>query len=270
MRVLMIYRSTRFSPNSIEKDRKILEEVGNVLLKDGAEVEYVKEEKLPTDTDAEIIFSMGRLPSTVEWIEKKEKEGIRVVNGSIGMRNSGRSTIERMMRENAIPAASFEGKYGYWLKRGDAAAQHEEDVVYAKNETERNRVLLDFKARGIVDVVVTAHVNGDLVKFYGVSGTGFFRCFYPTDCGDSKFGNELHNGAALHHEFDRRLLMTNAEMLADISGLQVYGGDCIIRSDGTFAIIDFNDWPSFSRCREEAAVAIASLGKRANVELLGV
>ena len=270
MRVLMIYRSTRFSPNSIEKDRKILEEVGNVLLKDGAEVEYVKEEKLPTDTDAEIIFSMGRLPSTVEWIEKKEKEGIRVVNGSIGMRNSGRSTIERMMRENAIPAAPFEGKYGYWLKRGDAVAQHEEDVVYAKNETERNRVLLDFKARGIVDVVVTAHVNGDLVKFYGVSGTDFFRCFYPTDCGDSKFGNELHNGAASHHEFDRQLLMTNAEMLADISGLQVYGGDCIIRSDGTFAIIDFNDWPSFSRCREEAAVAIASLGKRANVELLGV
>ena len=51
--------------------------------------------------------------------------------------------------------------------------------------------------------------------------------------------------------------MTTAERLAAVIGLDVYGGDCIVRSDGTFAIIDFNDWPSFSRCREEAAKAIA-------------
>ena len=105
-------------------------------------------------------------------------------------------------------------------------------------------------------MVVTAHVAGDLVKFYGVRGTGFFKCFYPTDDGENKFDNELHNGAAHHYAFDSQQLMTTAERLAAVIGLDVYGGDCIVRSDGTFAIIDFNDWPSFSRCREEAAKAI--------------
>lgn len=41
--------------------------------------------------------------------------------------------------------------------------------------------------------------------------------------------------------------------------VDVYGGDCIVRPDGTFCVIDFNDWPSFSRCRGEAAEAIARL-----------
>ena len=39
----------------------------------------------------------------------------------------------------------------------------------------------------------------------------------------------------------------------------IYGGDCIVRDDGSFALIDFNDWPSFARCREEAAAAICRL-----------
>ena len=45
-------------------------------------------------------------------------------------------------------------------------------------------------------------------------------------------------------------------MIADIIGIDVYGGDGIVRDDGTFAIIDFNDWPSFSPCVEEAAEQI--------------
>ena len=47
--------------------------------------------------------------------------------------------------------------------------------------------------------------------------------------------------------------------LAAALGVSVYGGDAIVRADGSFCLIDFNDWPSFSRCREEAADAIASL-----------
>ena len=37
----------------------------------------------------------------------------------------------------------------------------------------------------------------------------------------------------------------------------VYGGDCIVDSDGKMQIIDFNDWPSFAPCRNEAAPYIA-------------
>ena len=39
----------------------------------------------------------------------------------------------------------------------------------------------------------------------------------------------------------------------------IYGGDVIIGSDGIARLIDLNDWPSFSACREEAADAIAGL-----------
>ena len=32
-----------------------------------------------------------------------------------------------------------------------------------------------------------------------------------------------------------------------------------MREDGSYVIIDFNDFPSFSRCRDEAAKAIVEL-----------
>ena len=173
---------------------------------------------------------MGRLPETIEWLARKEQQARITVNSSKALRNASRSTIERLMRENDIPAAPLEGDEGYWLKRGDAAAQQKGDVVYAKDGEERERLLADFKARGISDVVVTAHVAGDLVKFYGVRGTGFFKCFYPTDDGESKFDNELHNGAAHHYAFDSQQLMATAERLAAVIGLDVYGGEAMALS----------------------------------------
>jgi hypothetical protein len=42
-----------------------------------------------------------------------------------------------------------------------------------------------------------------------------------------------------------------------LAGLDVYGGDWIVQTDGTPVLIDLNDWPSFSPCREEASEAIA-------------
>ena len=97
------------------------------------------------------------------------------------------------------------------------------------------------------------------MKFYGVSATGFFRYYYPTDDGLSKFGQEQLNGQAHHYPFSATDLQTKAEALAAAVGLQVYGGDAIVTADGSWYMIDFNDWPSFSRCREEAAEAIAGL-----------
>ena len=50
-----------------------------------------------------------------------------------------------------------------------------------------------------------------------------------------------------------------AERASRVAGVDVYGVDCIVRADGSVCLIDFNDWPSFSRCRDEAAQAIAKL-----------
>ena len=163
------------------------------------------------------------------------------------------------MQQNHIPVPPQEGTDGYWLKRGDAAAQSKDDVQFAATKSDLLAKVRLFEARGISEYVVSAHVVGDLVKFYGVQGTGFFRYYYPTDDGQTKFDDERHNGSAHHYSFSVPQLQQDAERLAEAVGVQVYGGDAIIRSDGSYCIIDFNDWPSFSRCRESAAEAIASL-----------
>jgi hypothetical protein len=69
------------------------------------------------------------------------------------------------------------------------------------------------------------------------------------------------NGKAQHFAFDEPYLIHEVHRLADVVSLDIYGGDAIIDKDGRIYIIDFNDWPSFSRCREDAAKAIAKLLK---------
>ena len=139
-------------------------------------------------------------------------------------------------------------------------AMEKNDVQKAHdNIMKTENIIEEFQARGINNLVVTAHVEGDLVKFYGVAGTGFFHTCYPTDGNFSKFGDEHLNGKALHTAFNLNCLHHDASKLAGLTGIMVYGGDCIVRPDGSYAIIDFNDWPSFSCCRNEATLAIAQL-----------
>lgn len=261
MQVLMIQRAKLFSPNSVEKDLAILEAVAVSLRGEGHIVRIVSEEQLPEGKPLQdtCVFSMGRLPETLAWL--KSLHGIRVINSPEGVENCARSRLQTILSQLAIPVPPQEGPDGYWLKRGDAAAQSKDDVQFAATKAELFEKTADFEARGNHEYVVSAHVVGDLVKFYGVAGTGFFRYFYPTDDRQSKFGDEQHNGVAHHYAFDDTRLQRQMDLLAGAVGLQVYGGDCIVRSDGSWVVIDFNDWPSFSRCREEAASAIAKLIK---------
>lgn len=145
-----------------------------------------------------------------------------------------------------------------WVKRGDACAQSAGDVRYVENAALLPEVIDDFAARGIEEVVICDHAEGDLVKFYGVEGDPFFYFFYPTS-GEhfSKFGLEAINGAPRNYHFDANALKQCADHTARCTQMPIYGGDCIVRPDGSWVIIDFNDWPSFSLCCEEAATAIA-------------
>lgn len=111
--------------------------------------------------------------------------------------------------------------------------------------------------RGIKRAVINRHLDGDLVKFYGVAGTNFFFWFYPMEKKHSKFGDENINGMPAHFGFDPEKMKRMSNRIADILGVKIYGGDCIIAPDGSFKFIDFNDWPSFAPCRREAAPQIA-------------
>lgn len=150
--------------------------------------------------------------------------------------------------------------YPLWVKRGDACAQSAADTRFVTSACKLSEAFADFRARGIANAVLSRHLQGDLVKFYGVEGTDFFYHSYATKDGRvGKFGLEVHNGEPHGYNFDVALLKAEADRVARASGLSIYGGDAVIDADGTARIIDFNDCPSFGSCRKEAARAIATL-----------
>lgn len=275
--LISIYRAERYSPNSVERDKAIMDAVCEKL-STRYTIYKIREEDIDTEgmplmlrlTDAHqphsgaplLVLSMARSRKALDILTQMEAEGARVINRPQAVLNATRTVIERMMRENDIPCAPLHGDHGWWIKRGDEAAQEKGDVRFAADERERDATIEEFHKRGITDIVTTAHVRGDLVKFYGVTGTAFFHTTYPTDGGFSKFGDETRNGTSRHTPFDIAALHGDASRLAQLTGIEVYGGDCIVRSDGSYAIIDFNDWPSFSVCRHDAAEAIASVATK--------
>ncbi|MBQ9637294.1 MAG: hypothetical protein IJV36_05295 [Prevotella sp.] len=264
MKIIAVRRDDRFSPNSVEKDRLILESACQKVCArieregEACGLRWVDEAELKPSDEADLYLSMARNPETLHVLDGFEQQGRRVVNTARGVRNCQRSLLEKVMRENSIPMPTAEiGAGAVWLKRGDAAAQSKDDVVFCKDAEALREAISDFEARGISDYVVSRHVEGDVVKFYGVGDT-FFRHYYPTDDGLTKFSDEAeHNGPSHHYAFDAAGLQQEVARLARLLQVEVYGGDAIIDSEGRFYIIDFNDWPSFSRCREEAAEAIA-------------
>lgn len=259
MKVLAITRAEIYSPNSVEKDRAIMEAVADRLREKGCDVCLIGEDSLTFPDyigsleSPDLILTMGRRPETIAWLKHS---GVEAVNTPEGVENCSRSRLQAIMECIGTPVPPKEGSNGYWLKRGDAAAQTSDDVMFATDKEALAAAVRTMRDRGIKDFVVSAHVMGDLVKFYGVGQGRFFRYYYPTDDGQSKFGDECRNGTACHYPFDSEALQREAERLAEAVGVNIYGGDAIVRANGSFCLIDFNDWPSFSRCREEAAEEI--------------
>ena len=267
-KTLLIQRAACYSPNSEEKDLAILQEVGCFfddakIIGEGELVEnfstynqLISAESLGSGNAYYQIISMARSPKALDCLEQLEQRGIRVLNSSVGVRACQRSNVEKVMRENHLPLPPDEGDEGYWVKRADAAAQSKEDVCFCHDWAEVEKIKSTFMQRGITDIVTQAHVKGDVVKFYGVEGTGFFRYYYSGDDTETKFGDEERNGKPQYYPFSSSDLQADAEKLACLLQTPVYGGDAIIQEDGNYVIIDFNDFPSFSKCRKEAAKAI--------------
>ena len=267
-KTLLIQRAACYSPNSEEKDLAILQEVGCLfddakIIGEGELVEnfstynqLISAESLGAVNAYYQIISMARSPKALDCLEQLEQRGIRVLNSSVGIRACQRSNVEKVMRENHLPLPPDEGDDGYWVKRADAAAQSKEDVCFCHDWAEVEKIKSTFVQRGITDVVTQAHVKGDVVKFYGVEGTGFIRYYYSGDDTETKFGDEERNGKPQYYPFSSSDLQTDAEKLACLLQTPIYGGDAIIQEDGSYVIIDFNDFPSFSKCRKEAAKAI--------------
>lgn len=273
IKVAGIKRKTKFSPNHIGNDGMIFSLTAECLRNIGYEViEYTEAEFVLSEEKEKYIFNMARDKATIKRLKQCEKEGAIIINPGTGIENCKREAMTRLLLGNDIPypeslildvtddpteGLTKMGADAFWIKRGDSHAIHREDVTYARNIPEVKSILQEFGLRDIPNAVINEHLVGDLVKFYGVANTDFFYWFYPYDLSHSKFGLEKINGAAKEFSFDVEALKKACDKAGEVLDVKVYGGDCVVAEDGSFKIIDFNDWPSFAPCRDEAAPKIA-------------
>jgi hypothetical protein len=272
-RLAGIKRKIKYSPNHIGNDAMIFNLTARYLTERGYAVkEYTETEFVLGDITEPAVFGMVRDKASIDKLQDLENGGVIAVNSGFGIENCTRERMTRLLIENNIPyprsvitatnelpiqALEEMDAPAFWIKRGDFHAIHREDVAYARNIAEVKNILTEFALRGIPTAVINEHLTGDLVKFYGVANTDFCYQFYPFELNYSKFGHEAINGAAKHHPFSIEELKTVSDRAGDVLNVRIYGGDCIVNEDGSFRIIDFNDWPSFAPCREAAAPKIA-------------
>lgn len=200
--------------------------------------------------------------------------GTLILNSPSRLLRATRSHLARLAQEAGVgvPTLSdtadrrrLEREVGYplWLKRSDACAQEAGDVCFVEHPAQLEEALARFRRQGYAAHIAARHTDGDLVKFYGVQGTPFFHHLYPTAGeGFSKFGLEARNPRPRHTPFSPEALKACADAIALRAGMPIYGGDAIVRPDGSLALIDFNDFPSFAPCAESAAEAIVSRALR--------
>lgn len=266
-------RAGAYSPNHIGNDAAIFNASADHLRKRGCEVNIYSEEQFrESDISEPIILNMCRERSSINKLQTLEEEGRLVINSGFGIENCTRERMTRILLGNKIPYPDSlivntnenviddlrnSGFSSCWIKRGDFHAMHKEDVSYCRHTEEAQEVLHEYFYRGINRAVINRHLVGDLIKFYGVSGQPFFYWFYPFDEGHSKYGHEAVNGKSQGLPFDVEKVKEMCQHASEILDVKIYGGDCIVDADGTVRIIDFNDWPSFAPCRQEAAPYIA-------------
>ena len=268
-----VMRAGAFSPNHIGNDAAIFNAVAEQLRKRGCIVNVYSEEQFITGKAGEdIIINMCREQKSIALLQKLEDEGRIIINSGYGIENCTRERMTRILigsnipypeslmvntNESVIDALEKAGFSQCWIKRGDFHAIHKEDVSYVRHIQEAQELLHEYFLRGIPRAVINKHLVGDLVKFYGVQGTPFFFWFYPFDLGHSKYGHEAINGRSQGIKFDEEKMRQICQNASEVLDVKIYGGDCIVSPEGEVRIIDFNDWPSFAPCREEAAPHIA-------------
>lgn len=273
IKIACILRAGIYSPNRIGNDAAILNLVAEQLRKRGCVVTVYNEEQLcGGEVKEDIIVNMCREPRSIRLLQQMQDRGSLVINSGYGIENCIRERMSRILLGNGIPQPeSLTVKTDEavrdklqairltrcWVKRGDSHTMHREDVSYVRTPDEAQELLQEYFLRGIKRAVITRHLEGELVKFYGVRGSQFFYWFYPFEDGVRRYGAEAVHGRSKEPDIKGNRLRELCQRAADALEVDVYGGDCIEDHQGNLWLIDFDDWPSFAPCRSEAASQIA-------------
>jgi glutathione synthase/RimK-type ligase-like ATP-grasp enzyme len=272
-RALGIYREPEFSPGKVEADAAILDATLAELKHEGVEIAAMDAVSFASGAPirADLVLPMCQGPRALKRLAEVEQAGAVAINSALSIRNCYRDLLASGLERAGVPTpagalvpaderldarklAALDLSAGVFVKRGDLHALAPQDVQRAANRAEVESILADFARRGVHFAYVQQEVAGRVVKFYGVGGGAHFSV-HPE-------GEEVAEASV-------RALSEAACAAASALGLEAWGGDAVLSGD-RFAIIDFNDWPSYSRVRAQAARAIARraislLGARARV-----
>ncbi len=248
--IAALFREAEFSPGKVEADAAILERTAAALAARGHEIALGTPDTVPL-ADASAILAMCQSPAALAALDAQVSRK-PVINTPSAIRNCYRTETVRLLGGSTVPfprtslvateAPRGAARTPCWVKRGDVHAMVAEDVVFASDAAALDEALARFAARGIATVALQDHVEGAVIKFYGVADGSFFRCY----------SGDVAPSAPIS------LLWDAASAAARVLGLEVFGGDLVVAPNGTPTVVDVNDWPSFARCRDEAAEAIAA------------
>jgi hypothetical protein len=272
-----VFREVQHSPGRVTDDAGILKAAGRRLEEEaGLAVAYRKPASLNARESAvpALVFSMCEGLPALEILRRWERRGVCVVNSSRSVTNTHRERMTPLLESRRIPipdsrllvcngplpedreaARLFSA---CWIKQATEHKTREGDVVFATDPFSVQEALERLRKRGLSRAVAQRHLEGDLVKFYGVGSAAetvpgdeaplpaWFEWFYPKERPVSG------------HPFDARVLCEVASRAARALELDVWGGDVIVTPGGDIFVIDVNAWPSFALFREEAADHIAA------------
>lgn len=261
--VAAVLRSPAYSPNHIANDAAVLNAVAGALRRRGWKVTvYTERELQQGEVNEPVVISMCREQASLALLREMEYAGRLIINSAYGIDNCRRDLLGKRLEaaginyplnvigrtdSNLCPELKSLGIERCWVKRADSHSQHKEDITPVFSAEEAQEIIHEYFMRGISKAVVERHIEGILIKFYGVRDTKFFHCFHR-----SIMGEDVNFDSA-----DLHALCTRA---ASSLGLDIYGGDAIFNPlEGRLTIINVNDWPSFAPCRADAVKAIVSL-----------
>lgn len=260
-----IYRERAHSPGREGDDAEILRLTAKHLEARGFQVALKSPEDVVGAAEPRPlgIFLMCERLEILHHLGAVEGHGVPHVNRPLAVLNTYRDRMIAQFREAGV--AFVESRLvptvgptdldsrPTWVKRADVHNTQDGDVVLAATADEVREALQALSTRGLARAVLQPHVEGDLVKLYGV-GAGarsdgtppWFRWFYHKD------------QRVAGHPFDHVRLGRLVRRAATALGLEVYGGDAIITPASDIVLLDLNAWPSFALYRDEAAERIAA------------
>ncbi len=278
--ILAVHRAPEFSPNLAVSDAAILQLVAAKLEEEGCRVDEVDEDTFDRMSDDElrsyelVVHMMRRMSSLL----KLQRLGLAAVNAPqavLTVAKSREMTLELLQQAGiAVPQwwayeASEDQMFQCepelqqllpgWVKVMREGGTRHDDVTWVETPLEADTRVMELVAQRVPDIVVTRHIEGDLLKVYAVM-PDFVYAFYPQEMNYTKFGTaEQHNTALAHIKYREEDLRAIAWGIARTFGIEIFGFDVIVEPDGHIVVIDVNDWPSFSAYRQKGASAIAAL-----------